>query len=109
MRPVRLELEGFSAYRSPAVVDFEGVDLFALVGPTGVGKTAILDAIAFALYGVVHRLGDKKAVAPAISQGLQEARVRLDFAVGEDAWTAVRVVRRTKGGGATTAGGSTPG
>ena len=103
MRPRRLELEGFSAYRNPVEVDFEGVDLFALTGPTGVGKTAILDAIAFALYGVVHRLGDKKAVAPAISQGRHEARVRLDFTVGDQAWTAVRSVRRTKGGGATTA------
>jgi exonuclease SbcC len=103
VRPVRLELEGFSAYRQATEVDFADVDLFALTGPTGAGKTAILDAIAFALYGVVHRLGHKGAVAPAISQGLHEARVRLDFTVGEEAWTATRVVRRTKGGGASTA------
>jgi exonuclease SbcC len=102
VRPLRLELEGFSAYRAPTVVDFDGVDLFALAGPTGAGKTAVLDAIAFALYGVIHRLGDRRAVEPAISQGLVEARVRLDFAVGDERWTAARVVRRTKRGGATT-------
>lgn len=103
MRPLRLELEGFSAYRDETVVDFEGVDLFALSGATGAGKSAILDAIAFALYGVVHRLGNKGTVEPVISQGLMEARVRLDFAVGDECWTAARVVRRRKARGASTA------
>ena len=35
MRPVRLELEGFSAYRQATEVDFADVDLFALTGPPG--------------------------------------------------------------------------
>jgi exonuclease SbcC len=45
---------------------------------------------------------DKKAVAPVISQGLLQARVRLDFTVGGVGYTAARVVRATTGGGATT-------
>ncbi|HEX6421928.1 MAG TPA: SMC family ATPase [Acidimicrobiales bacterium] len=102
MRPRRLEVEGFTAFRSPAVIDFAGAELFALVGPTGSGKTSIIDALTFALYGSVPRLDDRRAVAPVISQNLTEARVRLDFTVDGDAYTAVRVVRATRSGGATT-------
>jgi exonuclease SbcC len=102
VRPVRLELEGFTAFRDPTVVDFAGADLFALCGPTGAGKSSIIDALTFALYGSVPRLDDRRAVAPVISQNLTEARVRLDFTVDGMPHTAVRVVRATKGGGATT-------
>ncbi|HET6834849.1 MAG TPA: SMC family ATPase [Acidimicrobiales bacterium] len=101
MRPRRLEVEGFTAFRGPTVVDFTGADLFALVGPTGAGKTSIIDALTFALYGSVPRLDDRRAVAPVISQNLTEARVRLDFSVGDQSYTAVRVVRATKGGATT--------
>ena len=102
MRPDRLEVEGFTAFRDKAVVDFNGADLFAFVGPTGSGKSSLVDAILFALYGVVPRLG-KATVEPVISLGRNEARIRFDFTVGEQAYTAARVVRRTKSGGATTA------
>jgi len=101
MRPQRLELDGFTAFREPVVVDFAGADLFALVGPTGAGKSSIIDALGFALYGSVPRL-DRRSVAPIISVGALQARVRLDFTVGTAAYTATRVVRRTAGGGATT-------
>jgi DNA repair protein SbcC/Rad50 len=102
VRPVRLEVAGFTVFREPMVVDFTGADLFALVGATGAGKTSIIDAVTFALYGCIPRLDDKRAVAPVISQNLTEARVRLDFTVEGRAYTAVRVVRATKAGGATT-------
>ena len=98
MRPVRLEMEGFTAFRSPTVVDFEGADLFALSGATGSGKTSVLDAMVFALYGNVPRLADQRAVAPVIAQGMAEARVRLDFTIGDETFTATRIVRRTKTG-----------
>lgn len=100
MKPIRLELEGFTAFRSATVVDFEGVDLFALAGPTGAGKTSIIDAMTFALYGAVPRL-DERAVAPVISQGLAECRIRFDFSVGGQPYVAVRVVRATKSGATT--------
>jgi exonuclease SbcC len=98
VRPTRLEVEGFTAFRDPTEVNFEGADLFALTGPTGSGKTSVLDAMVFALYGTVPRLADQRQVAPVIAQGMAEARVRLDFTVGPDAYTATRIVRRTKGG-----------
>ena len=101
MRPEALELDGFTAFREPTRVDFDDTDLFALTGPTGAGKSSLIDAMVFALYGCVPRLGEK-AVAPVISQGRQDARVRLDFRLGEESYSAVRIVRRSKGGGAST-------
>lgn len=102
MKPERLELAGFAAFRSPTTVDFSGLEIFALTGPTGAGKSSVIDAITFALYGVVPRYG-KGSVEPVISLGMAEAKVRLDFTVEGAPHTAVRVVRRTTTGGATTA------
>ena len=94
MRPERLELEGFTAFRRRVEVDFRNADLFALTGPTGAGKSSLIDAMVFALYGSVPRHG-KRDVAPVVTQGLLEAKVRLDFTVGDVGYTVVRVVRKT--------------
>ncbi len=102
MRPEHLELEGFTAFRARTELDLRGTDLFALAGPTGSGKTSILDAICFALYGSVPRLDDLRLVAPVISAGRLEAKVRLDFSIGGVAHTATRVVRRDAKGRAST-------
>lgn len=100
MRPIRVEVEGFSVYRSRVTVDFGGVDFFSLSGPTGSGKSSLIDAMVFALFGRVPRLGGN-AVAPAITAGADRARVRLDFEVGGAGYTAVRLAARTSTGGAT--------
>ncbi len=102
MRPVSLIAEGFTAFRDSVTVDFTGADFFALVGPTGSGKSSVLDAICFALYGIVPRYDDDRLVAPSITQGSNEARVSLTFELGGSEYVATRVVRRTKTGGATT-------
>jgi exonuclease SbcC len=101
VRPTRLELEGFASFRAPTTVDFAGADLFVLFGPTGAGKSSLIDALTFALYGSVPRYADRRLVAPVISQGLNEARVRFDFTADGAAYTAVRVVRRTQAGATT--------
>lgn len=99
MRPVRIEVEGFSAYREAVAVDFTDTDFFSLTGPTGAGKSSLIDAMIFALFGRVPRLGGN-AVAPAISAGADRARVRLDFEVSGNRYTAARVAKRTTSGGA---------
>ena len=101
MRPVRLEIEGFSTFRDRITVDFSGIDVVALVGPTGAGKSTIIDAITFALYGSVARYDDRGVVAPVINQLSAEAKVRLDFEAGGATYTAIRIVRRTKTGAST--------
>lgn len=102
MRPLRLELEGFTSFRERTEVSFEDTDLFVLTGATGSGKSSLIDAMVFSLYGSVPRYDDRRLVAPVISQGKLQARVRLDFEAGGAEYTAVRVVRRTSSGGAST-------
>jgi exonuclease SbcC len=102
MRPLRLRMKGFGAFRESTEVDFADIELVALVGATGSGKSTIIDAITFALYGAVARYDDNRAVAPVINQTSAEARVSLDFELSGHRFVATRVVRRTTSGGATT-------
>jgi exonuclease SbcC len=101
VRPLRVELEGFSAYRERTAVSFVDADLFAFVGPTGSGKSSVIDAITFALYGSVARYQNTGAVAPVVNAQSAEAKVRLDFELDGVLHTVVRVVRRTKTGATT--------
>ncbi len=52
MIPVSLKFQAFESYVHPAVVDFTKLDrLFLIHGETGAGKSAVLDAITYSLYG----------------------------------------------------------
>ena len=62
MRPIRLEVEGLTSFRQKVEIDFSSFDLFAITGPTGAGKTSIIDAIIYALYGRTPRLGNRQYV-----------------------------------------------
>lgn len=101
MRPVRLIMEGFGAFRDRVEIDFSTAEFFALVGPTGSGKSTVIDAICFALYGSVPRYEDKGLVAPALSTGANQARVQLTFMAGGQVFNAARVVQRTARGATT--------
>lgn len=94
-------MKGFSAFREHTVVDLTDVELFALVGATGSGKSTVIDAITFALFGSIARYDDNRAVAPVVNQTSNEARVALRFELNDHEYTAVRVVRRTAKGATT--------
>ncbi|MGI5153167.1 AAA family ATPase [Plantactinospora sp. CA-294935] len=98
MRPLRLDLAGFTAFRDATTVDFTDADFFALVGPTGSGKSSVLDAICFALYGTVPRWGGARGIANALAPSAAEARVRLVFESAGARYVATRVVRRDSRG-----------
>ena len=60
MRIHSLTMTGIGPYAGREHIDFDAVGAsgrFLLTGPTGSGKTTIIDAIVFALYGDVARLG----------------------------------------------------
>ncbi|MBB6099245.1 exonuclease SbcC [Deinobacterium chartae] len=92
MRPLKLSMSGFTCFREYVEVNFEGLELYAIVGPTGSGKSSLLDAITFALYGQTPRLGSKGMDA-LISQGERGLSVALEFEVGGERYR----VGRTKG------------
>ncbi len=101
MRPIELVAEGFGPFRDRVTIDFTDADFFALVGPTGAGKSSVIDAICFALYGIVPRYDDRRLVAPALTTGVTQARIQFTFEVDGSRHTVTRVVRRTAQGAST--------
>jgi exonuclease SbcC len=93
MRPVTLRASGFGALRDPVEIDFSESDFFALVGPTGSGKSTVIDAICFALFGAIPRYGEQASTA-ALSSNAPEARIEFTFRCGDTLYRIVRVVRR---------------
>jgi exonuclease SbcC len=98
MRPVRLLLDGFGCYRHPTEADFSDVEFFALVGPTGAGKSTLIDGLCFALYGTVPRWGKENAIAQALAPAANACRVCLVFEAGGQRYGAVRALTRDKKG-----------
>jgi DNA repair protein SbcC/Rad50 len=98
MRPMRLLLDGFGSYREPAEVDFSGVDFFALVGPTGSGKSTVIDGLCFALYGTVPRWGRENLIAQALAPAANACRVALVFETAGKRYGAVRALARNARG-----------
>lgn len=95
MRPLSLDLQGFTCFRDPQpTLDLSTLSLFAITGPTGAGKSSVLDAITFALYGRVPRMAGA-SVKDLISHGRDRMTVTLRFAVRDRQFLVTRIVRRT--------------
>ncbi|MCB9477737.1 MAG: SMC family ATPase [Deltaproteobacteria bacterium] len=109
MRPRRLRMEAFGAYPGRQDLDFDILGdrrFFLIHGATGSGKTTILDAICFALYGTLS--GSARQAANARSEMADddaETSVRLDFSLGSEHYRVERKpeqVRAKKRGEGTT-------
>jgi DNA repair protein SbcC/Rad50 len=96
MRPLRLFLDGFGSYRQPTEVDFSDVNFFALTGPTGSGKSTLIDGLCFALYGTVPRWGKENVIAHALAPAANACRVCLVFEAGGNRYAAVRALARDR-------------
>src|SRR6266487_781080 len=94
MRLVVLEMNGFACFREPTWVDFADADFFALIGPTGSGKSTVIDAMTFALYGSVPRWGRKGMVSLALAPTVTRGTVKLIFEAEGQRYVAVRELRR---------------
>jgi DNA repair protein SbcC/Rad50 len=92
MRPLELELHGFRSYREASTFDLRGRRLVGVVGPIGSGKSSILDAIAFALYGKTPTF--ERDTKSLIHQLAETCHVRLRFEVDGEVWEATRALRR---------------
>lgn len=97
MRPVSLAFSGLNSYREKQTIDFSALSaygIFGIFGPTGSGKSSILDAITLALYGEVERAAhDTKGII-----NLEEKQCLVDFTflLGDKKYCAQRVLERKK-------------
>ena len=98
MLPLRLYMENFGSFREPATVDFADVEYFALVGPTGAGKSTVIDAICFALYGTVPRWGKENVISLALAPSATSGKVALVFEAAGRRYGVVRVLARNAKG-----------
>ena len=94
MRPRRLRVKGYTAFVEEADIDFEGLDLFAITGPTGAGKTSLLQAMTIALYGRAPKLGDD--LRQLISPSGDQARFYFEFSAHGRSYRITRVLHRTR-------------
>jgi len=91
MIPLQLRISGFLSYREPAELDFTAFDLACISGRNGAGKSALLDAITFALFGQARRRDDALINTHAAS-----AEVALTFQYEGETFRVQRTIPRGK-------------
>ena len=91
MIPLRLNLYGFLSYRDPVEVDFSGFDLACISGQNGAGKSSLLDAMTWALFGQARKR-DESVV------NLQSAAAEVAFTFGyeNNQYRVIRSLARGK-------------
>jgi exonuclease SbcC len=93
MRPLELRLRNFRSYFGPdSVFDLRDRGLVGVVGPIGSGKSSLLDAIAFALFGRTPTVA--ASTKALIHQRADGATVSLRFSVDDEVWEVTRALRR---------------
>jgi exonuclease SbcC len=108
---IRLRVAGFGPYKTEQEVDFTRFDadgIFLITGKTGAGKSSILDAICFALYGSVPRFdGSELRLRSDHCDPGDPSFVELEFTLKGDTYRVYRTPRfdkpKKRGVGTTTA------
>lgn len=88
MDPVRLSLRNFLSYRDETI-DLALVQCAALVGENGAGKSSLLDAIMWCLYGQGTK-GGPRELDNYVTRGETECRVELDFRLAGQTYRVIR-------------------
>jgi len=91
MIPVKLQIKGFLSYREPVALDFTGFNLACIAGENGAGKSSLLDAITWALFGRA-----RKADESVINTASDAAEVILDFDYEDNRYRVQRTNARGK-------------
>ena len=113
MRPLQLTIEGLRSFRTPPrrdggngprkpTIDFTGRDHIAIVGDTGAGKSSILEAITYALYG--QTTFTAQGNQELMNDTSMHLRVVLRFRVSDETWEVVRALKRDGHGKVSPAG-----
>ena len=102
MKPLKLTIENINSLRGRHTIDFTtgnlaGCGLFAIIGPTGSGKTTILDAITLALYGQACRYGGKSSPADVMTTNTASSEATLLFTCADVTYEASWRLRRARG------------
>ena len=98
MKPISLTIEAFGPYRDSVTLDFNELQdhsMFLIAGPTGAGKTSILDAIVYALYG--EPSGEVRkidAIRSDFAEPHRMTRVDFSFAIGDAQYRVERLPKQ---------------
>ena len=98
MKPISLTIEAFGPYRDSVTLDFSTLQdhsMFLISGPTGAGKTSILDAMVYALYG--EPSGEVRkidAIRSDFAEPERMTRVDFSFAIGEAQYRVERLPKQ---------------
>jgi DNA repair exonuclease SbcCD ATPase subunit len=92
MIPRRILLQGFLCYREAKAIDFDDSPLWMLSGLNGSGKSAVFDAVTFALFGG-HRGGQRNA-EELINKESDGLLVELDFCLGDEQYRIKRTLKK---------------
>ncbi len=91
MIPIQLTLSGFLSYRDQVEVNFESFDLACISGANGSGKSSLLDAITWGLFGQARKRDDS-----VINLQSEKADVEYQFIYEENIYRVQRVKIRNK-------------
>ncbi|WP_371375915.1 AAA family ATPase [Sporomusa aerivorans] len=96
MKPLLLKISGLHSFREEQEIPFAQLSelgVFGIFGPTGSGKSSILDAMTLALYGTVVRAG--RRTQGILNHAEKQVKVSLMFSLGQgDAYRIYRAERR---------------
>ena len=92
MIPIRLKISGFLSYQQAVELDFTSFDLACISGANGAGKSSLLDAITWALFGRAR----KKEDDALINSACNSAEVVYEFEYEQDRYCVQRSKTRGK-------------
>ena len=98
MKPIMLKIKGFNSFIDEQVIDFQKLmdkGIFGIFGPTGSGKSSIIDAMTFALYGSVARYENLERRA-FINANTDSTLVEFKFSLTTDKTVYYEVSREIK-------------
>ncbi|MCK6538879.1 MAG: SMC family ATPase [Anaerolineales bacterium] len=93
MIPIRLRISGFLSYRDPVELDFSPFDLACISGHNGAGKSSLLDAITWSLFGEAR---GKSSEVINLNADVKAAEVALTFEHEGNTYRVQRTLPRNK-------------